>query len=102
MNLINQLKDVKRELQEFNKGNWKRLSKELALGITLLEEVNADNKLEGVEECFTVVIKHWIGKNYTNAKTNPPIRQNIAQAVKSQRYCSSKCHSKKKPIARYT
>ena len=102
MNSISQLKDVKKELEEFNKGNCKCLGKKLGLGIALLEEVNADNKLEGAEECLTIVMKHWLGKNYANAETKPPTWQNIAQAVKEAGDTPVADAIKKAPIMSYT
>ena len=79
---IKDLKEVRRELRAFSKKNWKKLGEELGLDELVLETIAVDHKGDGVEECLSEMLKHWLRGNYDDAGSNPPTWSNLADAVK--------------------
>ena len=78
---IKDLRDVKNELGPFNKGNWMDLGRELGVREEDLEAVRADYTQKGVNECLTETLKHWLRRNYNEAKHGSPMWDNLANAV---------------------
>ena len=78
---IKQLKDVKKELSSFKKKNWMKLGEELGIDPDVLETVSADHNRDGVDECLSEMLKHWLRQNYDDADSKPPTWSNLADAV---------------------
>ena len=79
---LTDLQDVKDKLCPFNKGNWMELGRELGVKEEDLETVRADYTQKGVNECLTEMLKHWLRRNYDEAKHGSPTWDNLANAVK--------------------
>ena len=78
---IKDLRNVKCELRRFNKEKWKDLGEELGLREEDLEAVRADYAHKGVKECLSEMLKHWLRRNYDEAKFGSPTLNNLANAV---------------------
>ena len=74
------LLDVKDNLRPFDKGNWMDLGRELGVKEEDLEAVKADYKQEGVKECLTAMLKHWLRRNY-ETRYGSPTWDTLANAV---------------------
>ena len=58
-----------------------KLGEELGIGVEVLETVNADNSRDGVEECLSEMLKHWLRQNYDGSDSKPPTWSNLADAI---------------------
>ena len=76
------LSKVTNALRTFKKAKWKVLGRELGLSEVVLDEVKADYKQEGVDECLVEMLKHWLQGNYDQHDVKPPTWSNLANAVK--------------------
>ena len=76
------LAKVTDELCKFKKAKWKDLGRKLGLDEEVLDEVKADYKEEGVNECLVEMLKHWLKMNYETSDSKPPTWSNLADAVK--------------------
>ena len=79
---IADLTTVTDELCKFKKAKWKALGRQLGLDEDVLDEVKADYKEEGVDECLVEMLKHWLRMNYEASDSKPPTWSNLADAVK--------------------
>ena len=75
------LLDVTDALRTFNKGKWMDLGRELGVNEESLEAVRADYTQKGVNECLIEMLKHWLRRNYNEARFGPPTWDNLANAV---------------------
>ena len=65
----------------FNMGNWMDLGRELGVMERDLEAVRADYAQKGVNQCLVEMLKHWLRRNYNEAKYGSPTWENLAIAV---------------------
>ena len=75
------IRDVKDQLRRFNKENWMDLGRELGVKEEHLEEVRADYKQSGVNECLGEMLKYWLKRNYNETKFGSPTWESLANAV---------------------
>ena len=78
---IDDLSQVTDKLHNFSKAKWKALGRQLGLSEVVLDDVKADYKEEGVEECLVEMLKHWLKMNYEASDSKPPMWSTLADAV---------------------
>ena len=74
------LHNVREELRDYQKSNWRVLGLELGLA-NVLDMIHANHELDGVERCMDEALHQWLMRNHNEEKFGRPTWKSLAAAI---------------------